>query len=1411
MSDVFISYSHDDQLFAAQLAMSLEILGYDVWWDKALVPNDPFALEIRNALESAGAVIVIWSETSIQSEWVIAEAQSAGDRLLPVCMHRVMPPPPFNGRQTLDYCDWSGDSEAECWRSLRQELRDRLGERASLIQAPRVALVVGVGNYAKGGLANPPEDAQAFHACLMRLGFQSTLLIDANFQTIRKAIARFGQMLREKGESATGLFYFAGHGMQAGELNYLFPVDAEVDHEADLGAFCIQADWVLDQMRDAGNKVNFLLLDACRDNPFGRGFRSATRGLASMNAPHGTLISYATGLGQTAHDGDGRHSPYTQALLELIEAQPLKVEELFKRVRTRVRDMTGNRQTPWESTSLHGEDFYFRPPPRRRANALDQEALNQLREEFTLKLRALEQDKQREQERVAAAELAAQMAREAEARARQEAEEARQLVAKEQQARQEAERQAQSETEVQNRLAAEEAAREAARAKEMELAALQAKAAQERQAAEQAKEQARVAEERRQQELLKTTASYLEQRRAARRHHTQHYGEALAARAQKPVSTRRVPEPAMLVGSSRGRGFIGKIFGAPNERSIRPLWGSVARINALEPIFEALSDEALRQKTKEFQERVRKGAKLEDLRLEAFAVVREAAKRSLNMRHFDVQLLGGLVAAEGKVAQMAGGEGKTLTAILSAYLYALEGRGVHIVCGNDYLAKRNAHWMTPAFGMLGMSVGVVMHDVYDQERRKAYACDVTYATNNELAFDYLRDNMKYSLSEMVQRGHHCAVVDDAERILIDEANVPFIISGPADEDTNRVLVIDRIIRELTEEHYEEGAIRGTTHFTRSGLEVVESRLQEHGELNGRLLGAQNALTLKSALAALRARTAVFRDAAYTVADGRVVALDRAKRPLPHYRFPNGVHQALEAKEQLAIQPEPALITTVTPQNFFRRYEILCGLTTSGTPELAEVYGLQTVEIPINRPLQRLQDEDEVYRTHVAKVARIIEVIEDAYKCGQPVLAGGASIEACEQISGLLKRKGIPHQLATGRNPEQDFSLLATAGVSGAVTLVANNAGRGVDIALGGDKAVRLKHALKGDETDDQIRALRSEIERDVAAKREKALASGGLLVIGMERRENRRLDEELSQRTARRGEPGVSAFFVSVEDSLFAYFDQNRLETVMERAGVQSDECVVHPWINKALAASQERVEAMFQNQRRSFIADDDRLEAQRRAVFEERLAIMREADVTPRVVRMADEVFLALASKCFDPLKSSWDLATLTTELGELGVSLAANELVAVQQMTPDQALGFFCNVADMIYADKVGLLGADRSRSIEKQVLLSVWDTRWREHLRQAVALWQIKALAPSAMTDEQRGAATADSFAFVARDVTTTVTRMLLRLQIGNSSEPEPAASTVNRADPASWGTVSRNAPCPCGSGKKYKHCHGAPSFG
>ena len=925
-----------------------------------------------------------------------------------------------------------------------------------------------------------------------------------------------------------------------------------------------------------------------------------------------------------------------------------------------------------------------------------------------------------------------------------------------------------------------------------------------------------------------------------------------------------------------------KLFGSANERRIRSYQPRVAEINALEPELAALSDEALKARTAEFKKQVADGASLDDILVPAFATVREAAKRTIGQRHFDVQLIGGMILHEGKIAEMKTGEGKTLVATLAVYLNAVSGRGVHVVTVNDYLAKRDAEWMGQIYNFLGLSVGNIVHGLDDEQRKKAYDCDVTYGTNNELGFDYLRDNMKYRLEDMVQRGHIFAIVDEVDSILIDEARTPLIISGPLDDRSEFYNTIDSYIPALDKADYDVDEKQRTVALTEAGMEKLERRLEAAGQLKGEsLYDVENVSVVHHVNQALRAHTLFQRDKDYIVRNGEVVIIDEfTGRMMPGRRYSEGLHQALEAKEHQPIQPENQTLASITFQNYFRMYEKLAGMTGTALTEADEfldIYNLDVLEVPTNMPLVRIDDDDEVYRTAKEKYRSIITLIEDCKLRGQPVLVGTTSIEKSEQLADMLREAGWeahdftdPNAFAAlysgddgatktkvfailnARYHEQEAFIVSQAGVPGAITIATNMAGRGTDIQLGGNADMRIRQEIT-DIEDPRAREKdprADEIRAQIARLKEKALKAGGLFVLGTERHESRRIDNQLRGRSGRQGDPGHSKFFLSLEDDLMRIFGSDKLDGMLTKLGLKENEAIIHPWINKALEKAQQKVEARNFDIRKNLLKFDNVMNDQRTVIFEERLDLMRDEAVDETVAGMRRSVVEDLIAKHIPPnaYAEQWDIAGLDNALREvLTLEAPVKEWAKEEGIADEEMRERIERRADEHMAGKVAKWGPDVMRYVEKSILLQTLDHLWREHLVMLEHLRQVIGLRGYGQRDplnEYKAEAFSLFEAMMAR-LREAVTGQLMRVEVVQQPPEEPAQQLPymeahkvdpatgedemapalapmlvgngngaqsgaqaerNPKDPASWGKVGRNELCPCGSGKKFKHCHG-----
>ncbi len=925
-------------------------------------------------------------------------------------------------------------------------------------------------------------------------------------------------------------------------------------------------------------------------------------------------------------------------------------------------------------------------------------------------------------------------------------------------------------------------------------------------------------------------------------------------------------------------GFFRKLFGSANERRIRSYLPRVSAINELEKELEALSDEALKARTEAFKKQVAEGTSLDDILVPAFATVREAAKRTLGQRHFDVQLIGGMILHEGKIAEMKTGEGKTLVATLPVYLNAISGRGVHVVTVNDYLAKRDAEWMGQIYNFLGLSVGVIVHGLDDEERKKAYDRDITYGTNNELGFDYLRDNMKYRLEDMVQRGHIYAIVDEVDSILVDEARTPLIISGPLDDRSEFYNTIDSYIPALDKADYEVDEKQRTVTLTEAGMEKLEQRLRAAGQLKGEsLYDVENVSVVHHVNQALRAHKLFQRDKDYIVRNGEVVIIDEfTGRMMPGRRYSEGLHQALEAKEHQPIQPENQTLASITFQNYFRMYEKLAGMTGTALTEADEfmdIYNLEVLEVPTNMPLVRLDDHDEVYRTAVEKYRAILTLIEDCKKRGQPVLVGTTSIEKSEQLAEMLRKAGWeqhdfsdPNAFAAlysgddgatktkvfailnARYHEQEAYIVSQAGVPGAITIATNMAGRGTDIQLGGNADMRIRQEITDitdwAQRDKDPRA--AQIREQVARLKQKALAAGGLYVLGTERHESRRIDNQLRGRSGRQGDPGHSKFFLSLEDDLMRIFGSDKLDGMLQKLGLKEDEAIVHPWINKALEKAQQKVEARNFDIRKNLLKFDNVMNDQRKVIFEQRLELMRDETVDETIGDMRHAMIEDLVAKHVpeNAYPEQWNVTGLDQDLRSiLTLELPVQDWAKEEGITDEDVRERITRRADEWMAGKVAKWGPDVMRYVEKSILLQTLDHLWREHLVMLEHLRQVIGLRGYGQRDplNEYKAEAFSLFEAMVAHLREAVTAQLMRVEVVQQPPAEETATLPymeahkvdpttgedemapalapamagngngaqterNSNDPSSWGKVGRNELCPCGSGKKFKHCHG-----
>ncbi|HEX4736224.1 MAG TPA: preprotein translocase subunit SecA [Allosphingosinicella sp.] len=929
-------------------------------------------------------------------------------------------------------------------------------------------------------------------------------------------------------------------------------------------------------------------------------------------------------------------------------------------------------------------------------------------------------------------------------------------------------------------------------------------------------------------------------------------------------------------------GFAKAIFGSSNDRYVRSLHKIVDRINSFEPTISAMTDEELAQQTLLFRQRLAEGEELDDVLPEAFATVREAAKRTLGQRHYDVQMIGGIVLHRGEIAEMRTGEGKTLVATLAVYLNALEGKGVHVVTVNDYLARRDADWMGQIYRFLGMTVGVIVPNLTDQQRRDAYGSDITYGTNNEFGFDYLRDNMKYDRPSMVQRPFNYAIVDEVDSILIDEARTPLIISGPTDDKSELYMSVDEIVKGLDPADYDVDEKQKSVVLTEDGTEKMERLLENAGLLVGsNLYDFENTLVVHHLNQALRANVMFKRDIDYIVKQGKIIIIDEfTGRMMEGRRWSDGLHQAVEAKERVDIEPENQTLASITFQNYFRLYPKLGGMTGTAATEAAEfwdIYKMNVVTIPTNVPVKRIDDDDEFYKNQEDKFGAIAKAIKEKQEIGQPVLVGTVSIEKSELLSEYLEREGVKHEVLNARYHEHEAHIVAQAGRYGAVTIATNMAGRGTDIQLGGNVEFRLDDELSGIEDGPEREAAIARIKREVAEERERVLAAGGLFVLGTERHESRRIDNQLRGRSGRQGDPGLSRFYLSLDDDLLRIFGPQTMFARLMNKNLADGEAIVSPWISKAIETAQKKVEARNYDIRKQVVEYDDVMNDQRKVIYEQRADIMDAETVGDVVTDMRSEVVNAIVGEACPPntYPEQWDLKLLKERLSHVfGIEPPVEDWLKEESVDPEMLVERIQEIADKQIADKMAEITPESGVQIEKSVLIQSLDHHWKEHLAMLDALRQIihlRAYAQKKPIDEYKHEAFQlfeRMLVLIREDVTRT-------LAIGTFYQPQPQFQEMpdfsgltdlsslqnlqalqglqglqglpdfitNHIDPLSGDddtvdidagtgailsrlpplqieqpsmprdvnvaelpTVSRNAPCPCGSGLKYKHCHG-----
>ena len=855
-----------------------------------------------------------------------------------------------------------------------------------------------------------------------------------------------------------------------------------------------------------------------------------------------------------------------------------------------------------------------------------------------------------------------------------------------------------------------------------------------------------------------------------------------------------------------------KFFGSSNDRQIKRYNPLVNKINELEDIFIKLSDQELKLKTIDFKEKLSNGETLDNILPEAFATVREAAKRTLSQRHFDVQLIGGLVLHEGKIAEMKTGEGKTLVSTLACYLNALEGKGVHVVTVNDYLAKRDSEWMGQIYNFLGMSVGCILSDKNDDERRIAYKADITYGTNNEFGFDYLRDNMKYSLDEMVQRPFNFAIIDEVDSILIDEARTPLVISGQSEDSSTLYKSIDKFIPLLKQDDFELDEKQRTCNLTDIGINTVEEALRSENMIeDGSLFDIKNVSLLHHINQALRAHKLFQKNTHYMVKDDSVIIIDEfTGRAMEGRRFGEGQHQAIEAKEKITVQPENQTLASVTFQNYFRMYPKLSGMTGTALTEegeFSEIYNLQVLAVPTNLKVARIDSNDEIYKTNFERDEAVILLIEDCQKNNQPVLVGTVSIEKSEILSKLLKEKNIKHEVLNAKFHEQEAQIIGYAGIPGAVTIATNMAGRGTDIQLGGNLEIRQSNELKSlSPNEGKLNDLKNDIEK----KKNIALQAGGLYVIGTERHESRRIDNQLRGRTGRQGDPGGSKFLLSLQDDLMRIFGSDRLENMLGKLGLEKGEAIVHPWINKAVEKAQGKVEAHNFEIRKQLLKFDDVMNDQRKVIFDQRKEIMRSDDISEMVVDMRYEVIEAVVLKSIpnESYHDQWDGDGLSADVKNyLGLDVPIKKWIKEDGIIEKEIISRLTELSNNFMAERAVKIGVDVFRQAEKTLMLQVLDQSWKDHLlmldqmRQSIGL---RAYAQKDPLNEYKREAF-ELFEDMLDKLRKTITSVLSNIEIRHENNDEN--QQINKPLKIDNGKISRNSICPlCDSGKKYKHCCG-----
>ena len=902
--------------------------------------------------------------------------------------------------------------------------------------------------------------------------------------------------------------------------------------------------------------------------------------------------------------------------------------------------------------------------------------------------------------------------------------------------------------------------------------------------------------------------------------------------------------------------LLAKLFGSANDRIVKKYLKTVEKINQLEPTFEAMSEEDLKGQTQKFRDRLDQGESLDDILPEAFATVREASKRTLGMRHFDVQLVGGMVLHQGMITEMRTGEGKTLVATLPVYLNALEGKGVHVVTVNDYLVTRDAAWNGKVYNYLGLTVGCIVHGISDSQRRDAYACDVTHGTNHEFGFDYLRDNMKFRIEDMVMRPFNYAIVDEVDSIMIDEARTPLIISGAAENSSELYGSINLIIPKLSAEHYEKDEKQRSVTLNDAGIEKIEELLRAENLIHGETLyDIHNISVVHHVNQALKAHVLFTRDVDYIVKDDKVMIIDEfTGRMMEGRRYSDGLHQALEAKEGVTVEMENQTLASITYQNFFRMYPKLSGMTGTAeteAPEFEEIYKLHTVVIPTNRPIDRKDNDDEVYLTAAEKYTAMIKQIKECQDRGQPVLVGTTSIEKSEMISKLLHAEKVKHQVLNARYHEQEAGIIADAGSPGAVTLATNMAGRGTDIKLGGNLESRMARELLGVTDEKEIKKIVDTTTKEIKELEEKVKAAGGLYVIGTERHESRRIDNQLRGRSGRQGDPGESKFYISLQDDLMRIFGSDRLDQMLRRLGVKEGEAISHAWISKALERAQQKVEARNFDIRKHLLRYDDVMNDQRKIIYEQRRELMQSHDISEMIEDMRGDVIETIVHRHVphDSLIEQWDLDGLESEVHRVfGFRIDARSWANEEGIAELEIINRVITAAKDHMTSKEDKYGFGMMRAAETNMVLRLLDKCWKDHLLTLDQLRQginLRAYAQGNPLNEYKREAfvlfqgmldtlreeTIESLAHFEIDVPdASMLGQLLNPEIDfdrleeqtpdwsddpliqeadviDMKKPHKTRKASDEQSEESWGRVQRNAACPCGSGKKFKHCHGA----